>query len=75
MGAAVISEDLEGTISVDESDHAAAEGAAGVGAVGLAVGLFVPSMRQQWFTHVRHLVANLTRSSRAFSAVASHPGS
>ena len=35
---------------------------------------WVVSMRQQWFTHVRLLVAHLTRS-RAFSAVASHPGS
>jgi hypothetical protein len=33
------------------------------------------SMRQQWFTHVRLLVAHLTRSRQAFSAVASHPGS
>ncbi len=33
------------------------------------------SMRQQWFTHVRLLVAHLTRWLRAFSAVASHPGS
>ncbi len=33
------------------------------------------STRQQWFTHVRLLVAYLTRCQRAFSAVASHPGS
>src|SRR5665213_1989483 len=35
---------------------------------------FTFSMRQQWFTHVRLLVAHLTRWLRAFSAVASHPG-
>jgi hypothetical protein len=33
------------------------------------------SMRQQWFTHVRLLIAHLTRSRRAFSTVASHPDS
>ena len=36
---------------------------------------FTFTMRQQWFTHVRLLVAYLTRWLRAFSAVASHPGS
>src|SRR5680860_329878 len=33
------------------------------------------SMRQQWFTHVRLLVAHLTRSRRAFSRHAHHDGS
>jgi hypothetical protein len=33
------------------------------------------SMRQQWFTHVRLLVAHLTRSRRAFSRNAHHDGS
>jgi hypothetical protein len=33
------------------------------------------SMRQQWFTHVRLLVAYLTRWQRAFSRNAHHPGS
>jgi hypothetical protein len=32
------------------------------------------SVRQQWFTHVRLLVAHLTRSKRIVSAVASHAG-
>src|SRR5205807_8083265 len=31
------------------------------------------SMRQQWFTHVRLLVAHLTRSRRAFSATLKTP--
>jgi hypothetical protein len=30
-------------------------------------------MRQQWFTHVRLLVAHLTRSRRAFSATLTTP--
>ena len=33
------------------------------------------SMRQQWFTHVRLLVAHLTQSRRAFSRNADHDGS
>src|SRR5580700_5578472 len=33
------------------------------------------SMRQQWFAHARLLVAHLTRSRRAFSRNAHHPGS
>ena len=37
------------------------------------VPLFRLSMRQQWFTHVRLLVAYLTRSRRAFSATLTTP--
>jgi hypothetical protein len=33
------------------------------------------TLRQQWFTHVRLLVAHPARYPHAFSAVASHPGS
>lgn len=43
-GAAVVSKDLEGNVTVDESDHAVEEGAAGLGAVGFAVGLFAPPL-------------------------------
>jgi len=31
-------------------------------------------MRQQWFNHVRLLVAHLTRCQRAVSVIASHSG-
>src|SRR5664280_1915688 len=44
-------------------------------AASVSMSSFTFSMRQQWFTHVRLLVAYLTRWLRAFSAVASHPGS
>ena len=43
-GAAVVSKDLEGNITVDESDHAVEEGAGGLAAVGFAVGLFAPPL-------------------------------
>lgn len=43
-GAAVVSKDLEGNISVDETDHAVEEGAGGLAAVGFAVGLFAPPL-------------------------------
>jgi len=43
-GAAVVSKDLEGNISVDESDHAVQEGAGGLAAVGFALGLFAPPL-------------------------------
>ena len=43
-GAAVISKDLEGNLSVEQTDHMVREGAAGLGAVGFAVGLFAPPL-------------------------------
>jgi uncharacterized membrane protein len=43
-GAAVISKDLQGKQSVEHTDHMVREGAAGLGAVGLAVGLFAPPL-------------------------------
>lgn len=39
-GAVVVSKDLEGNVSVEQTDHMVREGAAGLGAVGFAVGLF-----------------------------------
>jgi uncharacterized membrane protein len=44
QGAALVSKDLEGNLSVEETDHAIREGAAGLGAVGFAVGLFAPPL-------------------------------
>jgi len=43
-GAVVIDKDLEGSITVEESDHAVEEGAAGLAGVGLVVGLFAPPL-------------------------------
>src|SRR4029077_18996507 len=43
-GAAVVSKDLKGTLSVEQTDHMVREGAAGLGAVGFAVGLFAPPL-------------------------------
>ena len=43
-GAVVISKDLEGNLSIEQTDHAVAEGAAGLGAVGFAVGLVAPPL-------------------------------
>jgi len=43
-GAAVISKDLEGNLAVEETDHMVRKGAEGLGAVGLAVGLFAPPL-------------------------------
>jgi len=43
-GAVVISKDLEGNLSVEQTDHMVREGAAGLGAVGFAVGLFAPPL-------------------------------
>jgi uncharacterized membrane protein len=40
----VVSKDLEGELSVEQTDHMVREGAAGLGAVGLAVGLFAPPL-------------------------------
>ena len=44
QGAVVVSKDLEGKLSVQQTDHMVREGAAGLGAVGLAVGLFAPPL-------------------------------
>jgi len=44
QGAAVISKDLEGKLSVEETDHLVAKGAAGLGVVGFAVGLLAPPL-------------------------------
>jgi hypothetical protein len=44
-GAVVISKDLEGNLSVEQTDHMVREGAAGLGAVGFAVGLFAPPVQ------------------------------
>jgi uncharacterized membrane protein len=41
-GAAVVSKDLTGTVTVEKSDHAVAEGATGGAGIGLVVGLFAP---------------------------------
>ena len=44
QGAAVIAKDLEGNLSVEETDHMVREGAEGLGVVGFAVGLFAPPL-------------------------------
>ena len=44
QGAVVVSKDLEGNVSVEQTDHMVREGAEGLGAVGLAVGLFAPPL-------------------------------
>ena len=43
-GAAVVAKDLDGELSVEETDHLVRDGAAGLGAVGFAVGLFAPPL-------------------------------
>jgi uncharacterized membrane protein len=43
-GAVVVSKDLQGNLSVEQTDHMVREGAAGLGAVGFAVGLFAPPL-------------------------------
>src|SRR5215510_15716041 len=43
-GAVVVSKDLSGELSVEQTDHMVREGAAGLGAVGFAVGLFAPPL-------------------------------
>ena len=43
-GAVVVSKDLQGELSVEQTDHMVREGAAGLGAVGFAVGLFAPPL-------------------------------
>ena len=44
QGAVIVSKDLDGTLSVEETDHMVSEGAEGLGAVGFAVGLFAPPL-------------------------------
>jgi uncharacterized membrane protein len=44
QGAVVVSKDLEGDLSVEQTDHMVREGAEGLGAVGFAVGLFAPPL-------------------------------
>jgi uncharacterized membrane protein len=44
QGAVVVSKDLEGNLSVEQTDHMVREGTAGLGAAGLAVGLFAPPL-------------------------------
>jgi uncharacterized membrane protein len=44
LGAVVVSKDMEGELSVEQTDHMVKEGAAGLGAVGLVVGLFAPPL-------------------------------
>ena len=39
-GAVVVTKDLEGELEVQQTDHMVREGAAGLGAIGFAVGLF-----------------------------------
>jgi uncharacterized membrane protein len=43
-GTVVVSKDLEANLSVEQTDHMVREGAAGLGAIGLAVGLFAPPL-------------------------------
>jgi len=43
-GAVVVSKDVKGNVSVEQTDHMVEEGAAGLGAVGFAVGLFSPPL-------------------------------
>jgi len=43
-GAVVVSKDLNGNLSIEQTDHMVREGAAGLGAVGFAVGLFAPPL-------------------------------
>jgi arylsulfatase len=44
QGAVVVSKDLDGGLSVEETDHMVREGAEGLGAVGFAVGLVAPPL-------------------------------
>ena len=43
-GAVVVTKDLEGNLAIEQTDHMVREGAAGLGAVGFAVGLFAPPL-------------------------------
>lgn len=44
QGAVIVSKDLQGNLSVEQTDHMVREGAEGLGAVGFAVGLFAPPL-------------------------------
>ena len=44
QGAVIVSKDLEGNLSVEQTDHMVREGAEGLGAAGFAVGLFAPPL-------------------------------
>jgi len=44
LGAVVVSKDLEGNLSVEQTDHMVEEGAAGLASVGFVVGLFAPPL-------------------------------
>ena len=44
QGMALVAKDLEGELSVDETDHMVRKGAMGLGAVGLAIGLAAPPL-------------------------------
>ena len=44
QGAVVVAKDLEGNLSVEQTDHMVREGAEGLGAVGFVVGLFAPPL-------------------------------
>jgi len=43
-GAVVVSKDLEGNLSLEQTDHMVEEGAAGFASVGFVVGLFAPPL-------------------------------
>ncbi len=43
-GSVVVSKDLDGTVSLEQSDHTVEEGAAGLAGVGFVVGLFAPPL-------------------------------
>jgi arylsulfatase len=43
-GAVVVAKDLQGSLSVEQTDHMVREGAAGLGAIGFVVGLFAPPL-------------------------------
>lgn len=43
-GAVVVSKDLEGNVSIEQTDHTVEEGAAGLAGVGFVVGLFAPPL-------------------------------
>jgi uncharacterized membrane protein len=44
LGAVVVTEDLEGNVAVEQTDHMVEEGAAGLASVGFVVGLFAPPL-------------------------------
>lgn len=44
QGMALVGKDLEGNLSVEQTDHMVREGAAGLGAAGLAIGLAAPPL-------------------------------